>query len=57
MTHAGYILAAYLAAALVIGGLTVWVLMDYRAQQRKLQQLETDGMLRRSGGRREPGEE
>ena len=50
MTHLGYIVAAYLAAALVIGGLTLWIIMDNRAQQRKLQQLEADGVRRRSAG-------
>ena len=50
MTHSGYILAAYLAAALVVGGLVVWVVVDYRTQQRKLRQLEADGVRRRSAG-------
>ncbi len=53
MTHIGYIAAAYLAAALVIGGLTVWIMMDNRAQRRKLRQLEAEGVRRRSDGRRE----
>lgn len=51
MTHSGFILAAYLAGALVIGGLTLWVVFDNRLQQRKLQQLEADGLRRRSSGR------
>lgn len=52
MTHAGYILAAYLAAALVIGGLIVWVVADNRMQKRRIGQLEADGVTRRraSGG-------
>ena len=52
MTHAGYILAAYLAAALVIGGLIVWVVTDNRMQKRRIGQLEADGVTRRkpSGG-------
>ena len=55
MTHSGYILAAYLAAALVVGGLVVWVVVDYRTQQRKLQQLEADGVRRRSAGQSTTG--
>lgn len=51
MTHSGYILAAYLAAALVIGGLAVWVYLDGRAQKRKLQRLEADGVRRRGTAR------
>ena len=50
MTHIGYIVAAYLAAVLVIGGLTIWIMMDNRAQQRKLKQLDADGVRRRSAG-------
>ncbi len=52
MTHSGFILAAYLAGALVIGGLTLWVVLDNRLQQRKLRQLEADGLRRRSSGDR-----
>ena len=48
MTHAGYILAAYLAAALVIGGLVVWVVADNRMQKRRIEQLEAEGVRRRS---------
>ena len=56
MTHIGYILAAYLAGALVIGGLAAWILFDYRVQQRKLHQLETEGVRRRSAGRADAGD-
>lgn len=56
MTHAGYIIAAYIAAALVIGGLTVWILADYRAQLKKLRRLEAGGVTRRSAGGRIPGD-
>ena len=48
MTHAGYILAAYLAAALVVGGLIVWVIADNRMQRRRIEQLEAEGVRRRS---------
>ena len=50
MTHIGYIIAAYLAAGLVIGGLTAWIILDNRAQQRKLKQLDADGVRRRRAG-------
>ncbi len=51
MTHAGYILAAYLATALVLIGMITWVAIDLREQKRRLRQLEADGR-RRSGIRR-----
>ncbi len=50
MSHAGYILAAYLAAVLVVGGLVSWIVLDYRTQKRKLQRLEAEGVRRRSAG-------
>ena len=46
--HAAFILAAYAAAAVVIGGLIAWVLLDYRAQMHKLAELEARGVTRRS---------
>ncbi len=46
MTHAGYILAAYLAAALVLAGLIVWIWLDTRVQKRKLERLEAAGVRR-----------
>ena len=46
--HAAFIVAAYAAAVAVLGGLTAWVLFDYRAQRRKLADLEARGVSRRS---------
>jgi len=46
--HAAFILAAYAAATIVIGGLIAWVLLDYRAQLHKLADLEARGVTRRS---------
>ena len=46
--HAAFIVAAYAAAVLVLGGLIVWVLLDYRTQRRKLADLEALGGGRRS---------
>jgi heme exporter protein D len=53
MTHIGFILAAYLMTALVVGGLVAWIVLDGRAQKRKLAELEAEGIGRR--GRAESG--
>ena len=47
--HAVFIMAAYLAALIVIGALTVWVVIDHRTQKRRLDELEARGVTRRSG--------
>ncbi|MEA2991170.1 MAG: heme exporter protein [Alphaproteobacteria bacterium] len=47
-THAGFILAAYAVAVVVLGVLIAWVLLDYRKQQRILADLEARGVTRRS---------
>jgi heme exporter protein D len=49
VTHAGYILAAYLATAVVILGLIAWVALDLRTQRRKLARLEAEGRRRGAG--------
>ncbi len=46
--HADFILAAYAVAVVVIGGLIAWVVLDHRAQQRILADLEARGVTRRS---------
>ena len=46
--YAAYIISAYVTGAIVLGGLTAWVLLDHRAQRRKLTDLEESGMKRRS---------
>jgi heme exporter protein D len=48
VNHIGFIVAAYGAAVAVVGGLTAWVMLDYRAQLRKLANLEKRGVTRRS---------
>jgi heme exporter protein D len=53
-THAGYIVAAYAAAALIVGGLILRAVVDWRAQARALARLEAAGVSRRSS-RREAG--
>ena len=47
MTYAGYVAAAYAAAAVVLIGMIAWVVTDLRAQKRKLARLEADGLGRR----------
>ena len=47
-THASFIIAAYAAAVLIIGGLILWVTGDHRAQARRLADLEARGITRRS---------
>ena len=48
MTHLGYIIAAYLAAAIVLLGMVAGVVLDLRTQKRKLVLLEETGVRRRS---------
>jgi heme exporter protein D len=52
--HTGFIIAAYAAGFGVVGGLTAWVMLDYRAQLRALAGLEKRGVTRRSAPT-EPG--
>ena len=46
--HAGFIVAAYAIAALVLAALIAWVALDYRAQRRQIATLEARGVTRRS---------
>ncbi len=50
--HIGFIVAAYAAATVVIGALAAWVTLDYRAQLRRLADLELKGLTRRSASKR-----
>ena len=47
--YAPFIATSYLAAALVVALLIVWVTIDYRNQRRRLRDFEDSGMVRRSG--------
>ncbi len=47
MTHAGYILAAYLASAIVLLGMVAFVAINLRATRRRLDRLEEKGLRRR----------
>jgi heme exporter protein D len=46
--HAGFVLAAYAVAALILAGLIAWVVLDRRVQARALADLEARGVTRRS---------
>ena len=46
--HADFILAAYGIALLVLIVLIGWIVFDYRAQRRRVAQLESQGVTRRS---------
>jgi len=48
--HAGFILASYGLSILVVVGLFAWVVIDGRAQRRRLAELEARGVHRRSQG-------
>jgi heme exporter protein CcmD len=47
--YAPFIVTSYLAAALGVALLIVWIVNDYRNQKRRLRELEESGMVRRSG--------
>ena len=47
--HAAFIVAAYGAAVLILAALIAWIVLDHRAQQRALGELEKRGVTRRSG--------
>jgi heme exporter protein D len=49
VAHGGYILAAYLLAATTVIGLVLRAVVDDRAQRKALEQLEAQGIGRRSG--------
>lgn len=46
--HSGYILAAYLLAAIVILGLVLRSVIDSRTQRKALERLESQGVGRRA---------
>jgi heme exporter protein D len=49
--HAFFILAAYAATALIVGGLIVRAIVNHRVQERALAELERRGVVRRSDRR------
>jgi heme exporter protein D len=46
--HAGFIVAAYAVTAVVLVALVLWLVLDGRAQRRRLAVLEARGIRRRS---------
>jgi len=46
--HADFIIAAYVMAVVVVVGLIVWVIFDYRVQRGILADLDARGIRRRS---------
>jgi heme exporter protein D len=46
--HMGFIVTAYALTVIVIAALIAWVMLDYRAQQRALADLDKRGVTRRS---------
>ena len=46
--HGGFIVAAYVVAVLVLAGLALWIVLDGRAQRRRIAELESRGVRRRS---------
>ena len=47
--YASFIVTSYLAAAIVVAVLIVWIIVDYRNQKQRLRALEESGVSRRSG--------
>ena len=52
--HSGFIVSAYIIAAVVVRALVVWVSADHMAQKRALADLERRGITRRSAEPRPP---
>lgn len=48
MNHVLFVTAAYAVSALGLGGLSLWILLDQRARQREMTQMEAAGVKRRS---------
>lgn len=49
--HASFIWSSYVIVTLVIGGVIAWLVMDGRAQERRLADLAARGVKRRSAQR------
>jgi heme exporter protein D len=46
--HMGFIVAAYAVTVIIVATLIAWVMLDHRAQQRALADLDKRGVSRRS---------
>lgn len=47
--YTSFIVTSYLAAAIVVAILIIWIALDYRSQKERLRALEDSGITRRSG--------
>ena len=47
--YATFIEASYLVVLFVVALLITWIAIDYRSQKRRLSELESEGITRRSG--------
>ena len=52
--HASFIIASYIVTAVAVIALMAWIIADYAAQRRILNELDARGIKRRS---RHPGED
>ena len=50
--HAGFIVAAYAAAAIIVSALVLWVVSDYRRLERSIAELEVRSTKQRSAKKR-----
>ena len=48
MNHLLFVTAAYAISALGLGSLGLWILLDQRARQREMAEMEAAGVKRRS---------
>ena len=47
MNHVLFVTVAYAVSALGLGGLSLWILLDQRARQREMAEMEAAGVKRR----------
>ena len=47
--YATFIATSYLVVLIVVVLLIAWIVIDYRSQKRRLSELESEGVVRRSG--------
>ena len=48
MNHVLFVTVAYAVSTLGLGGLSLWILLDQRARQREMAEMEAAGVKRRS---------
>jgi len=47
--YANFIVTSYLVVLAAVVALIAWIVIDYRHQKRRLSDLESEGIVRRSG--------